>query len=153
MWIELTEALIANRLTGAELTAMKSAALGAGQSGATVLSDAISAVVREVRGYVAGNKNNVLGDGETIPDELEHAALAVLRQRLGNRLPGLARLFAGEDRKAEYDDAMKLLRDVADGKFGIVPPTTEAAAQAGGPSVALVNSRSRVAKPSDLSGL
>lgn len=151
-WIALTETLIASRLSGAELTALKSAALGAGQTGDQILADAISATVREVRGYVAANKNNTLGDGETIPDELEHAALALLRHRLGSRLPGV-KLFNDEARKAEYDDAVTLLRDVAAGKFGIVPPVTEAAAQAAGGGTQLINSRSRKATRETMAGL
>jgi phage gp36-like protein len=128
-WITLTEALVANRMTGAELTAMKTAALGGGQSGATVLADCISAVVREVRGYVAACATNTLGDGETIPQELEHAALALLRQRLANRLPGMAKLMQDDARKAEYDDAVRLLRDVAACRFAIISPDEPASEQ------------------------
>lgn len=128
-WIALTEALIANRFSGPELTAVKTAALGAGQSGAALLADCISAVVREVRGYVAACATNTLGEGMTIPAELEHAALALLRQRLANRLPGMARLMNDEARRAEYDDAVRLLRDVAACNFAIVGPTEVAPEQ------------------------
>ena len=152
-WITLTPALVQNRLTAAELAAMKTAAIGAGQTGDGILAACIDAVVREVRGHVGGCQRNALGEVGTIPDELEHAALALVRQRMGNRLPGLARLFADDSRKAEYEDAQKLLASVARCQFAIVAPITEAPAQPGAEIVRIIRAPRRTASRETLAGL
>lgn len=151
-WITLTEARIANRLADAELTAVKTAAIGSGQTGSGVLADAIGAVTAEVRGYVAACSRNVLGDGATIPVELESAALALLRRYLFTRLPGMRALY-NDARERETDDALRLLRDVAACKFAVMQPETAAADQVGGPAAELVSSRERIATREGVAGL
>src|SRR4051794_29328669 len=90
-WITLTETEVQNRLAKAELTALKSAAIAAGQTASAILAAAIAAVVGEVRGYVA--KKNTLGAAGTIPEELESTTLALIRRYLFTRLPGMKGLF------------------------------------------------------------
>ena len=153
-WIALTEALVQNRLAAAELTALKSAALAGSQTSAGILADALGAVTREVRGYVGSCQRNTLGEAGTIPDELESAALALLRRHLFTRLPNMKALF-DELRQKELDQAVALLRDVAACKFAIVAPTDAAptAEQPAGTGVALVASRTRVATRETMAGL
>lgn len=153
-WIELTEALVLNRLAAAELAALKTAAIGGAQTGAGILADALSAVTREVRGYVGSCQRNTLGEAGTIPDELESAALALVRRHLFTRLPGMKSLF-DELRQKELEQAIALLRDVAACKFLLVAPVTPApeAQQPAGVGVTLVASRTRVATRETMAGL
>jgi len=119
-WITLVEADVVSRLSSPETVALKSAALATGQ--ADPLAEIVSQVVQEVRGYVAANRANQLGAGETIPDRLKSAALALIRWRLVNRLPVKGLLT--DERRRELEDAMTLLRDVAAGRFAIDAPAT-----------------------------
>ncbi|MCS6244633.1 MAG: hypothetical protein H2172_16245 [Opitutus sp.] len=124
-WITLTEANVLTKLSGPELTALKTAALGSGQI--NPLPEITSQIVREVRGYVRGCAGNTLGSGETIPDELLGPAITRIRFELATRLPVSSLLT--EDRRSANANALALLRDVASGKFFVVTPavpTTEA---------------------------
>lgn len=117
MWVEITEADVQTRLAGAELAAYRSAAKATGQI--DPLPEIINAVVDEVRGYVAACDRNTLGVGNTIPEKLVSAALAIIRFRLITRLP----LSIGEERKTEYSDALRLLERVSECKFAVEEPT------------------------------
>lgn len=121
-WITLTETNVITKLSGPEISAMKTAALQAGQ--ANPLPGVISQVVKEIRGYVAACSRNTLGEGETIPDELEGPAISRIRYELATRLP-VASLLS-EDRRSANTNALTLLRDVAGCRFLIVQPATAA---------------------------
>lgn len=122
-WI--TPSTIKERLAGPEYNAVTKAALNTGQVGETLVANELSRVIKLVRGYVG--KKNVLGDGDTIPDELEDAALALLVYQILTRIPGLKNLLTDE-RTGAQKDALRLLRDVAAGDFVIVPPDNAAPA-------------------------
>lgn len=128
-WTTLTESDVKTRLAGAELTAFTTVALASGQT--TPLTPLITQVVDEVRGYCA--VRNTLGEGATIPSKLVTAAVDILRYRLTTRLP----IKVTEERKAEYANAIALLRDVAAGRFAIEEPETveDEVQQSGGSSV------------------
>lgn len=148
-WNTLTEAKFLEHLTGPELTAIKTAALATAQT--EPLTAMLAKVVQEVRGYVAANGTNSLGEGVTIPDELESAALAIARYRALNRLP--IRSLLTETRITEYKDALTLLRDVAAGKFSVEQPATPSEQVVSGPGVEIVSSTTRKATREKLSGL
>jgi hypothetical protein len=103
-------------------------------------------VVREVRGYIAANKTNQLGEGTTIPDELLSAATDIIVFRLTTRL----NLTLSEGRRLANDQARALLAAVARGEFAIVPPATAAVDQAGSQTIRLVSSRPRIARGNQL---
>lgn len=153
-WAALTEAKVQNRLSAAELTALKTAAIAGSQTAAAILAAGIEAVTGEVRGYVAACRNNQLGEAGTIPEELEATALALLRRHLFTRLPAMKGLF-DDLRQQEATDALQRLRDVAACKFAIVPPTdaAPAAEQAGGSGTTLIHSRTRIATRETMAGL
>jgi hypothetical protein len=128
MWITLQPDDLASRLSEAEYNALQSAATGIyGNTVPTVLAD----VVKEVRGRVAACARNTLGPEGTIPDELKAAALALARWRCLSRLPGM-RALQDEARRAEYNDALALLADVARCSFAIVAPESPLPADLGG---------------------
>jgi hypothetical protein len=148
-WTTLAESDVLTRLTGAELTATKSAALASGQS--SPLADILTQVIQEVRGRVAACSQNRLGDGATIPAELRGAALDIVRYRLLTRLP-VASLVTSA-RETEYRDALSLLRDVASCQFRIEQPATISSQVIAGPAVTLVNATTRRATRENLRGL
>lgn len=148
-WITLTTEHIRRSLTGAELSAVQTTALGEGQS--DPLPATLDGVVKEIRGYVSACERNTLGDGETIPDELLDAAIAIARWRALTRLP-VARL-ATEQRREENDAAVRLLREVAACRFRIAQPATASAENLASGGAQVISSRTRITKGSDLSGL
>lgn len=121
-WISVTADDIGTRLAGPELDAVRSAALAEGQ--VDPLPGIVSAVVAEVRGYVAAHRSNRLGPPDTIPDELLNAALALVRGRLLSRLP-VASLDT-DPRRKEVESAERLLREVAAGRFVVSLPAEPA---------------------------
>lgn len=151
-WTTLTQDDIARRLTSAEMAAVTTSATATGQTPGEILSGAIASTTREVRGYVAAYSANVLGPEGTLPDELEGAALALLRRYLYTRLPGTSRLM-DEARRKETDDALAQLRDVAAGRFRIVPPASAAPEQAAAGGVTLVHHRPTIAGRNQTAGL
>lgn len=151
-WSAMLPADVARRFAAAELSAVKTAAKSAGQDGDVILSEAIADVTMQVRGYVGGCTRNTLGPDGTIPDELKSAALALVRDYLFTRLPGLKGLN-DELRQKETERAMAQLKDAAACKLAIVPPTTPADDQAAGPAVQSVSTRTRVATREKMSGL
>lgn len=140
-WILITEALVRTKLTDAEMSALLAVSLPDGVTGVEILEQEIANTTAEVRGYVAGNPQNTLGAGATIPEELMDDALVILRYKVFTRAPNMKRLL-DELRVKEYDAAKrKLSQDVPAGKFRVVPPAEEAAEQAGGGTVAVVTPR------------
>jgi len=119
-WITITENDVETRFAGAELSALKTAALADGQT--NPLTEVIEHVVNEIRGHVAACERNTLGAGSTIPDKLLSSALAMIRFHLASRLP---RFPFDDTRKLAYTNAESLMRRVADCKFAIEEPDTE----------------------------
>lgn len=151
-WITLTAEDVQRRLASAEYSALLNAAKQVAQDPADLVAEAIAEITQQVRGYVAACEKNTLGDGQTIPDETKAAALALVRDYLFTRLPGL-RSLNDELRQKETDRAVAMLRDVAACKLAIVLPQTPATQQAGGPAIQLVKSRPTVAGRDQTSGL
>lgn len=154
MWISLTSADLQQKLAADEFDAVTSASLPEGVTAADIIADELNRTVSEVRGFVAGNKTNVLGDGATIPEELLDAALAIVRFKVFTRLPGLKALL-DELRVREYDEAMRKLRDVSAGRFALVQPLTPApgSEQAAPSTIGVVSAPPRKNTKGRLSGL
>ncbi len=126
-WNPLTADAFRDKLTKAEYTAITSIAVQDGKTWADVLDEEITRTANLVRGYTPNNTPQ--GTGETIPDELQDAALAVLRMKFFTRLPALKGLWS-EARNQEYLQAIDLLRDWAGKRFRVVPPEDAAPTQA-----------------------
>jgi hypothetical protein len=146
-WIELTAARLAAKT--AELSLVKEVLLADGQDADDILDDELAATVKYVRGYCP--TSTALGDGLTIPDELEDAALALVRAKVFTRVEALKR-FLTEPRMKEVERAETTLLRWSNGAFKVVPPTTQAAQQASGPSVTYI-ARDRVASRTHTDGL
>ena len=151
-WITLTTDDVQRRLAAQEYTALLNAAKQVSQDPADLVAEAIAEITGKVRGYVAACQKNTLGDGQTIPSELKASALALVRDYLFTRLPGM-RSLNDDLRQKETERAVDELRDVAACKLAIVPPQTPDAEQAGGPAIKLVKSRPTIASRKDTNGL
>jgi len=148
-WITLTDEHLKTRLSGAELTAFSSAALAEGQSDPT--DDILGDVTNEVRGFVAGNRNNTLGAAGTIPDKLRSAALDIATLKICQRAAGIV-IDPGGHRAEAAKQAYRLLAQVADGKFAVEEPETATDEVIGAPSPSIAG-RDREHKRSDQDGL
>jgi hypothetical protein len=83
----------------------------------------ILSVTKEVRGYVA-KRNPVSSDLTLIPDELKGTAIAIVRYRFLNAIPGGEALLT-ETRRDENKAAVRLLELIAKGDGpAIEEPTT-----------------------------
>lgn len=147
-WTSITEAQLEDILAEAELTTLKDF-LSTDQ--VSPVPGIITNAVGLVRGYIRANRQNTLGDGETVPETLVSATLVVARHQLLGRLP-IASLLT-EPRRQEYTDAMSQLRDVAAGRFAIEQPETPSSETTPGPSIEVANSTTRLASRAKLSGL
>ena len=119
-WISITATDVKTRLTGSELTALQTVALSAGQTDPLV--EIIAQVIDGVRGYISANAANTLGAAATVPSKLISASLALIRYRLCTRLP--VKSLLTEDRVKENEAAIRLLEQVAAGKFAIEDPVS-----------------------------
>jgi len=149
-WTTLTSDDVKNRLSGAEYSGVTSAALASGQTAEGVVAEQITGVVNYVRGFVPASVPR--GDGETIPDEMKDAALAMIVYRILTRLPSL-KLLLDDARKSANEAAEKLLRDMAAGRFRLIAPTDAAASQAAGARIAQVGTTTRRATRETMTGL
>jgi hypothetical protein len=135
-----------SKLSGAELSALQTAALGDGQT--DPVPGIVTVVIDEVRGYVAANPRNVLGADGTVPSKLVSAALAIMRHRVCTRLP--VKSLLTDERISEKNDAIRLLERTADGKFAIEDPVS---GDTSGPKVEQVSTPTRKTSRAKLSGL
>ncbi len=148
-WISIETADVQRSLSGAELSALQSAALASGQTDPipTVIAD----VVNEIRGYIAACAANTLGASGTIPDKLKNAALARIRYEAFTRLP-VTRGLLTEDRVDANKAALVLFRDVAACRFAIEEPTTADTETISSPSPSFTD-RTRYFTKDDQDGL
>jgi hypothetical protein len=148
-WTTLTAAQLRSRLAGAEISALKSY-LTTGDS--DPLAEILTAAIGTVRGYIAGNPDNQLGAGVTVPDTLTETTLVLARHALLTRLPVSSLLTEG--RRQDNQDALKRLGDVAAGRFKIEQPETASTAViSAGAGVQVATSATRIASRTQLSGL
>lgn len=120
-WRAIVEDDILRRLSGAELEALRAAALSDGQ--ADPIAGAISDVTELVRGYVAACASNTLGALATIPERLISAAVDILVVDISARAAGTLMDANGVREKAKAA-AISLLEQVAICKFAVDVPTT-----------------------------
>lgn len=150
-WITPTLADTLATLSAPEKSALQTAVLATGQS--DPLAETLAQVVQEVRGYVAACKGNTLdADTGTIPAELKPDALAIVRFRAANRLN--VRALLGENRVAEYKDAVRKLEMVAACRFAVEQPANlSSQVTTSGAGVTVVAKTTRTAGRSKLAGL
>jgi hypothetical protein len=119
-WIAITEAHLLQHLSGAELEALRAAALADGQ--VDPVGPSISQITQEIRGYIAACRQNTLStDNTLVPDRLSRAACAMIVAVIIGRVPG----YELDAKKiSALEDARRLMRDVAACNFAIEDPTS-----------------------------
>ncbi|TVP80456.1 MAG: DUF1320 domain-containing protein [Puniceicoccaceae bacterium] len=117
-WITLTTADIEDYLVGAQVSALRTAALSPGQG--DPVSEAIADISAEIRNYIRGCSSNVLSaTAGTIPPELKRHAAALIIEAAQPRL----KLRLSDDQKDAAENARRLLRDIAACKYPVASPT------------------------------
>ncbi|MBN2069107.1 MAG: DUF1320 family protein [Opitutales bacterium] len=144
MWTTLTVDDLSSRLTGAELKALQSAALGEDQGDPT--PEIIHRAIDECRSYLAARPNGDMGSEGTLPPQVHGPCLDIARYRLCTRLAvgGLARTLLPDARREEYKDAIALLRDIQSGKAEVEAPkvlTTESLPNSATPKIRVPKGR------------
>lgn len=122
-WRVITEADVLSKISSAELEAIRAAALADGQT--DPVTTEIDSVTELVRGYVASNpKNDLDTDNVTyIPERLIGPAVKILVVDIPSRVAGFA-LDENDVRRDAKKEAIRLLEQVAAGKFSITDPST-----------------------------
>jgi hypothetical protein len=119
-WIAIQDSDLLTVLAGPELSAYRAAALNAGQP--DPVAETVTNVTNMVRGYIAAWSANVpLGAEGTLPDKLIASALDILAVKIPMRCAGKN---PTESRERAQAEAMRILRDVAMGKFKIEVPAS-----------------------------
>lgn len=146
MWRELTEDDILGVLNASETAAYQTAVVADGQD---AQQDAITAVVNQCRGYIADHPANALAEGLTLPERVMLSALHIIRAELLTRLD----LEVSKDREAAKREAIRFFERVADGRVAIEAPTGLTESAGSTPKLETLNSRTRIADRTKLSGL
>lgn len=122
MWITLTVDQLRDRLTSTEVAALRSVQVEGDQTDPA--EEALRRSIDEARGYLGVRPESTLGPAGTVPPQLEGAVLDIARYRLCTRLAvgRIGETLLSESRTQEYKDALRLLRDMADGKFAVEDP-------------------------------
>lgn len=119
-WIPITEARILTKVSGAELDALRAAALAEGQ--VDPVAEIISQVTDEIHGYIPAHVTR--GAADTVPSRLMGAALDRCVWEIMKR-PGASIIDDGGESRAKANAAaIKLFERVSDGKFAIEDPET-----------------------------
>lgn len=114
-WTVLTEPLLLSVINNSELEKARQVAQQAGQS--DPVDPVLDQVTALVRGYVR-RKYELEASG--VPPSLVAISLDIVAYRIGSRLSSKL----SEGRKGAYEDAMKLLREVASGDFVVEDAVT-----------------------------
>lgn len=139
-WRRITETDLLTRISGAELSAFRAAALAVGQ--ADPIDDVLLQVTDLVRGYIAANRANTLGAAGTVPDKLISTAVDIAVMDVQKRAAGV--VIDPEGARADAcKDALRRLEKVADGKFAIEEPEEESTETIAGTPAPLFSGRIR----------
>lgn len=127
MWDKLRPDDILARLSEAERAAL---ARATGDRDDAILADVLSQTAAQVRGYIGAHRGTMLAsDPLAVPASLRSAALDLAVVAYSVRAAGVL-LDPKGARAAARDAAIRLLQDVAAGRFAVDPPDDEGASPA-----------------------
>ncbi|MGE9270045.1 MAG: hypothetical protein ACQKBU_04515 [Verrucomicrobiales bacterium] len=141
-WINITVADLEDRLVGAQISALRTAALASGQD--DPVEQSIEDVTHEIRTRVAQCKSNRLSaTAGAIPPVLKRHACALIIEEAQMRIPALE---LSDDQVRMANNARKVLDQVSTCKFDVEMPddpisTADDIQQSGG--VQLITDRTR----------
>lgn len=121
-WIVITEDDLNDYLVGAQMDALKSAALAEGQDNPfdRVMPDIAARIRAEVRACV---RNRVSNLANSIPPDLKAYACYLIIEAMQTRLSGAGALPLTDDQKTQASEARKYLRRIATCEVPIAQPT------------------------------
>lgn len=112
-WTAITETDLLEYISGQELESYRRATTRPGE--ADPLAGIVARVTSLVRSHILQCPRYMLGGDGTVPDVLKDAACAIIIVRIMSRAGGGVLDQSGERKKAA-ESAMRLLRDVSEGK-------------------------------------
>lgn len=130
-WRSITEADLLTKISGAELSSLRTAVLASGQ--ADPVPAAIGQVVDECRGYIAACTNNTLGEGATVPEKLIGSCVAKIIIEIMTRVAGTVIDPEGA-RARSATAATRLFERVASCGFAVEAPETATSEKLPSPS-------------------
>lgn len=150
-WITLQASDLNDYLVGAQAAALRNTALASGQVDPfdTIMRDVVDRVRNEIRGCA---RNNVSLTPYTIPPDLKSTAMALIVERMQQRIP---QLKLTDDQKSAADNARDYLKRIARCEVPITAATDVLVpddVQRGAP-IAVVRSRPRKYTGHGLGGL
>ena len=146
-WIRPTETDLAAVLSQREIDAFRRSPSATGA--ADPVADAIAQAADLARGYCRSNGNLRMGPAGTVPRSLAAPVMDIAAYAILRRLP----VPVGEDRRRAYEEAMRILRDVAEGRTTPEGDGEADDAPAGTVAVAVAVSSRRRVTPAKLEGL
>lgn len=117
--------------------------------GDTTLDDILGYVVEEIRGYCL--TIGPVGAAGTIPPQLKQVAVTRARHELMVSVPD--RGMMTEARAQANKDALRILENVAAGKFAIEAPATTGSETGNSPTLPATTARTRDFERSDMDGV
>lgn len=111
-WVTITSDDIQARLSGPELTSVRTYDLASGQS--DPLTEVIALTLAEVRGYIPQTCRDP--EASLIPPELKDTAVIIAIEKLAGRLSAAGCVMT-EERIRSHELAIQRLRDTARGQF------------------------------------
>jgi hypothetical protein len=122
VWIVIAESDLNDYLVGAQMDALKNAALASGQTNpfARVMQDVASRVRAEVR---ACRTNKVSALANSVPPDLKSSACNLIIEVMQGRLAGAGALPLTEDQKDACREARDYLKRIAECKVPIAQPS------------------------------
>jgi hypothetical protein len=151
-WRAPTESDLLDRISAEELQSLRMASLAQGQG--DPIATTLQTVVDEVRGYIAANRENVLGPLGTLPPRLIGPAMDLLLLKIGSRLVGI--VFDPDNiRRDAAREARRLLERVSDGRYQVEHPGTpaDASQQGSAPRPSFADTRPSNFHPSHQDGI
>jgi hypothetical protein len=149
-WIVMTEEDLNDFLVGAQVNALRTAALATGQS--DPFENIMPAIAQRIRLKIAScTRNRLSATPDSIPPELKWIAAYLIIEAMQGRIPSLR---LSDDQKSQVSEARKQLDRIADCKDVVsepVDPEESVAQQSGG--ISLVSSTERAATRTKMNGL
>jgi len=148
-WVEIDATTMAHYIVSAQLEALRTAALGVGQS--DPLDQIIPDVVRTVRSYIEGcSKNTLSAVPNTVPQSLVAETCWLVAEAMQTRIPSFS---LSESQQKAADNARRLLVKVAACEIPVAQPPNASASVVGTAIPVRVTYEKRQTTRSQLDGL
>lgn len=148
-WTTISSDDLNHYLVAAQVSAMRSAALGAGQ--ADPFTEVMPTVIARIRAICSTNGKVISATANSVPPELKDIACYLILEELQTRLPGLV---LTDEQRRQTDNGRDYLKQIARGDALVSDPLDPITppVQQGAP-IKVITSRTRLATRDTLKGL